>query len=228
MGAPLSLSGLAVVIPALNEAATIAQVVAGARAHAGAQGAVVVVDDGSSDATGDLAAGAGALVVRNAAPSGYDRALEAGLMAALAAGHTYAITLDADGQLPPDRIPDFHAALTGGADLVVGQRQSKPRLSEHTFALWSRLFLGLPDPFCGMKAYRLSWLAKLGHFDSYGSIGTELAIFIAKSGGAVVSLPLTVAPRESGPSRMGGALRAEARLLRAAWRGALYKPKAMR
>lgn len=222
MGTSEPLDPLAIVIPALNEAATITEVVTGARAH----GAVVVVDDGSSDGTGDLARKAGALVVRNAAPSGYDRALEAGLMAALDAGHAFAITLDADGQLPPARIPDFRAALVAGADLVVGQRQSKPRLSEHVFALWSRRALGLPDPFCGMKAYRLSWLARLGHFDSYGSIGTELAIFIARSGGRVVSLPVIVAARESGPSRMGGRLRAEARLFRAIWRGMRYKPEA--
>ena len=67
-------SRLAVVIPAHREAASIGPIVAEARRH----GEVIVVDDGSPDDTGELARAAGAAVIRNDEPMGYEGALARG------------------------------------------------------------------------------------------------------------------------------------------------------
>ncbi|HEX8375717.1 MAG TPA: glycosyltransferase, partial [Geminicoccaceae bacterium] len=79
-----------VVIPAYGEAATIAEVVARALAVAER---VVVVDDGSADGTGDLAAAAGALVLRNPANRGKGESLRRGRTHALSLGAAQVVTL---------------------------------------------------------------------------------------------------------------------------------------
>ena len=201
---------LAIVIPAHNEAGAIARVVEGASAN----GQVIVVDDASSDATAGIAVAAGADVVRLAENHGYDGALEAGFARAKALGCTRVITIDADGQHDPALSPLFVAQLDAGADVVVGHRDRFQRFGEWAFALVGRVLWRIDDPLSGIKAYRMSVYDALGHFDSYRSIGTELAIFAARRGVRVVNVPLRTLARE-GESRFGGGWRANARLLRA-------------
>ena len=111
-----------VVIPAQNEAASIAQVVTRARAHA-AQ--VVVVDDASTDDTAALARAAGARVLPLVTPLDAWCATQTGLRFASAAGAQLVVTLDADGQYPPEAIPPLVAPVRSGeADVVIG---SDPR-----------------------------------------------------------------------------------------------------
>jgi glycosyltransferase involved in cell wall biosynthesis len=81
------------IVPAHDEAPRITAVVEGARRHL----PVLVVDDGSTDATADLAERAGATVIRQAPNQGKGAALRAGFSAALAGGAAAAITLDGDG-----------------------------------------------------------------------------------------------------------------------------------
>lgn len=106
-------------IPAYNEARYIAAVVAGARKYLPA----VVIDDGSTDGTGAIAADAGAQLVAHATNQGKGRALNTGFDYAARLGVDAAITLDADGQHDPDEIPRFiEAFLAGCGDLIIGQR----------------------------------------------------------------------------------------------------------
>ncbi len=106
-------------IPAYREAPRIAAVIAGARAHL----PVVVVDDGSDDGTAEVAAGAGATVVRQVPNQGKGAALRAGFRHALAAGVEAVVTLDADGQHDPAEIPAFLGAWGAGEPaLVIGRR----------------------------------------------------------------------------------------------------------
>ncbi|HOY59890.1 MAG TPA: glycosyltransferase family 2 protein, partial [Verrucomicrobiota bacterium] len=109
-----------VVIPCWNEAATIGSIVGRVRVHVPD---VIVVDDGSTDATGSIARDAGALVERHRNNLGKGAALRSGLARASAAGFAWALTLDGDGQHSPEEIPAFieRAARTGAA-LVVGDR----------------------------------------------------------------------------------------------------------
>ena len=201
---------LAIIIPALNEAATIGRVVG----SLGNIGKVIVVDDGSSDATGDIAREMGAEVVRHETNRGYDGALDSGFARAAELGCAYAITLDADGQHPVERIAEYLAALDGGADLVLGIRDRLQRFGEHAFAWTARLRYGIRDPLCGMKGYRMALYRELGHFDSYRSIGTELMLHAAANGAAIVQIPLDTREREDAP-RFGRLLRANLRILRA-------------
>lgn len=111
---------IAIVIPALNAAAMLEPVV---RASLAQLPGVIVVDDGSSDATGAVAAAAGARVLRHENNRGKGAALRTGFAAALADGVDGVITLDADGQHLPAEVPKFLAARADtGADLIIGGR----------------------------------------------------------------------------------------------------------
>lgn len=201
---------IAVVIPALNEAGTIGVVVGGAARW----GIPIVVDDGSRDRTGEKAAESGAEVVTHTVCRGYDEALNSGFRRADELSCEFAITIDADGQHDPDTIDSFIKALDDGADTVIGIRDRRQRLAEHVFAWVASMKWSIRDPLCGMKAYRMQTYRELGHFDSYDSIGTELAIYAAKSGKKVVQLPVKTRARTDRP-RFGRNFSANRRIIRA-------------
>ncbi|MBF0244641.1 MAG: glycosyltransferase family 2 protein [Planctomycetes bacterium] len=113
---------LVVVIPAFREAGGIGEVIRRVRCEV-PDARVIVVDDGSPDATGIQAAAAGADVVRHAVNMGYGVAVQTGLLHALDCGGRYILLMDADGQHDPGGIPALLApVLTGNADLVLGSR----------------------------------------------------------------------------------------------------------
>jgi glycosyltransferase involved in cell wall biosynthesis len=203
---------IAIVIPALNEKATIAAIVASASGY----GTVVVVDDGSGDETGALAAAAGATVVRHDVNRGYDAALNSGFSRASEMNCAYVVTMDADGQHDPTRLLPFIRMLDEGADVVVGIRDRRQRLAEHVFAWMGARKWGIHDPLCGMKAYRMAVYRELGHFDAYASIGTELAIFAASSGKKIMQCAVQTSDRNDQP-RFGRTFSANMRILHALW-----------
>ena len=111
---------IAAIIPALNAERTIAPVVVEARRHIEP---VLVIDDGSSDATGDAARAVGATVLRHDVNRGKGGALKTGFAWALEQGFDAVITLDADGQHLASEIPTFiDAYRETGADLIIGGR----------------------------------------------------------------------------------------------------------
>jgi glycosyltransferase involved in cell wall biosynthesis len=113
-------SDLAVIIPALNAARTVGNVVTEARKH---HEPVVVIDDGSTDGTGDVARAAGAIVLRHEVNRRKGAALKTGFAWALENGCNAVITLDADGQHLPSEIPKFiEQYARGGEDLIIGGR----------------------------------------------------------------------------------------------------------
>ena len=109
---------VAVLIPALNAERTLPPVV---KASIEQLQPVVVIDDGSSDRTSDVAREAGAIVLRHDVNRGKGGALKTGFAWALENGFDGVITLDADGQHLPREIPKFLEAATN-ADLVIGGR----------------------------------------------------------------------------------------------------------
>jgi len=205
---------IAVVIPALNEARAISEVVAGVVLY----GIPIVVDDGSTDETAIFAEHAGAVVVKHPDNKGYDAALESGLFKAIELGFQYAVTLDADGQHFPQTLLAFKEELARGADLVVGTRDHHQRFAEVVFSAFGKFFWGVQDPLCGMKGYKLIHLSKLGYFDSYKSIGTEFVIRCARAGLSIRSVPVPTQNR-LGKSRFGSGLRPNIRILRALFIG---------
>jgi glycosyltransferase involved in cell wall biosynthesis len=203
-------SELVAVLPALNEAGTIGNVVNSVRAY----GDVVVVDDGSTDGTGELARAAGAFVVTHAVNQGYDKALESGLLWAAKQSYLYAITLDADGQHSTSSIALFARELDAGADLVIGVRDRKQRWAESLFSLIGRRLWGIDDPLCGMKGYRLDLVRAVGRFDTYSSVGTEFCIRAARSSCRIHQVPVITTAR-IGLARFGEGLQPNFRIIRA-------------
>jgi glycosyltransferase involved in cell wall biosynthesis len=207
---------LAVLIPALNEAATIREVVVNAAKY----GTPLVVDDGSIDRTSEEASGAGAIVCTLAVNRGYDGALNAGFEQAAKLGFDYVITVDADGQHDPESIKSMIEALELGADLVLGVRDKRQRFAERVFAFGTYLRWRIKDPLCGMKGYRIQIYKQLGHFDSYQSVGTELALFAARRKVKIAEVPVRTRERKGAP-RFGSLVSANLRILRAFARGML-------
>ncbi len=116
---------LSIVLPARNESTPIGGVIERIRALLPAA-EIVVVDDGSSDGTGEAAAAAGARVVRHPCSKGNGAAIKTG---ARAASGEVIVFMDADGQHDPADIPVLLARLNEGYDLVVGARQAGSQAS---------------------------------------------------------------------------------------------------
>ena len=78
----------------------------------------------------------------------------------------------------------------------------------------TKFLYGLSDPLCGLKGYRMSVYRALGHFDAYGSIGTELTLFSVRSGFRLEQVPIVVRERNGHP-RFGRKLQANYKIFRA-------------
>lgn len=114
---------VAVVIPAFQAAATIGDVVARTRATL-PDAHVIVVDDGSSDGTGEVGRGRGATLVTHPLNRGKGVALRTGIAKACALGAAVIVTVDADGQHPPAEIPRLiQPILEHRANVVLGARK---------------------------------------------------------------------------------------------------------
>jgi len=108
-----------VALPAYNEEKYIARVILGCR---GLVDEVVVVDDGSDDATADIAEALGAIVVRHDGNRGYGAAIRTCFEAARERGAECMVILDSDGQHDPGDIPKMIELIGNGADIVIGSR----------------------------------------------------------------------------------------------------------
>jgi glycosyltransferase involved in cell wall biosynthesis len=203
-------SRLGLVIPAFNESASIKSIIEAAMKY----GVPIVVNDGSTDKTADIAYEAGATVVTHIYNLGYDAALNSGFRKASEIGCDVIVTMDADGQHDPTLIDTFLDRINAGADVVVGTRNNRQRLAEHLFAWYTSSRYGIHDPLCGMKAYKIDIYRALGHFDAYGSVGTELMLFAAKRNHRIDQIPFEVLERE-GKSRFGSIITANYKIFRA-------------
>ncbi len=154
-GADTASPAVLALIPAWNEAPRIRRIIEGARRFL----PVLVVDDGSTDGTAEVAQATGATVVRHPRNMGKGMALKTGFAWALEHGYDAVLTLDADGQHDPEEIPKFlEAFYRGEGDLIIGRR----RFSEMPWPRWWSTPLGtlllslalgryIPDNQCGYR-----------------------------------------------------------------------------
>ena len=185
-------------VPAFNEAPTIAAVVTGVGA---AVDRVIVVDDGSTDGTGDRAREAGAEVVVHPANLGKGHAVRTGLARVFAGVSTHVLLLDADLQhLPREASALLAAAGASGADVVIGERRFErsrmPAARYHANRIGSRVlswFVGTPvhDTQCGFRVFRVDALRPLRLRATGYEIETEMLVKVRRRGGRVAAVPIT-------------------------------------
>lgn len=191
---------VAALIPAFNEAATIARVVEGLERHVAA---VLVVDDGSTDGTGPAAAAAGAEVLAHGANRGKGTAIRTGLDAVLARDFTHVLLLDGDLQHRPEDAPRLiEAAVRTGAGVVVGtrvfDRARMPAARYYANVIGSRALAGLTgvaisDSQSGYRLIAADLLRRLSLTATKYEIETEMLIRLARLGAAIVEVPVTLA-----------------------------------
>jgi len=189
----------AVVIPCLNEANTIADLV---RQTVVYLPKVVVVNDGSSDATAQGAESAGAEVLSFGSSRGKGAALTAGWTRASQLGFTWALTLDGDGQHAAADIPKFFADLPHDKPmLVIGNRMHNPAAMPWvrrkvnywmSARLSRRVGLPLADSQCGFRLVHLGALREMALATQHFEIESELILAAARLGIPIRFVPIQV------------------------------------
>jgi len=159
-------------IPAFNEGETVVPVIDSLREHA-PDFDVLVVDDGSSDKTGEIARSAGAMVLRHPFNLGIGGAVQSGFVYALEGGYEYMIQVDGDGQHCAEEIPKLVAAMRDDPtiDMVCGSRfltdefgypaPISRRAGIHVFAFLLSRIMGrrVSDPTSGFRLYNRRGIA---------------------------------------------------------------------
>ncbi|MFQ5491153.1 MAG: glycosyltransferase family 2 protein [Phycisphaerae bacterium] len=189
-------------IPVYNEAPYVRSVLAEVRRYVRD---ILVVDDGSTDATPAVLAGhSGLEVIRHAANQGYGQSLSDAFAYAISAGYDWLITLDCDEQHEPSFIPAFmRAARADEADIISGSRylealdgnssppEDRRRINAAmTQLLNQRLGLGITDAFCGFKAYRVTALTKLSITEAGYAMPLQMWVQIQRAGLRIQELPV--------------------------------------
>jgi len=197
-----------VVLPCLNEAASLPGVLAampdGYRA--------LVVDNNSTDGTADVARRHGAEVVAETQP-GYGSAVHAGVMAAAT---PIVAVIDADGSLDARELPALVDELGRGADMAIGRRRAvdglrwpwHARLGTAAVCWRLRTRYGLPvHDIAPMRVAHREALLTLGVTDRRSGYPLELLVRAAQAGWRVVERDVAYGPRTGGKSKVSGSVR---------------------
>ncbi|MGI9185350.1 MAG: glycosyltransferase family 2 protein [Solirubrobacteraceae bacterium] len=197
-----------VILPALDEA----QAIPGVLAAMPAGFAPLVVDNGSSDATAQVAAACGAMVV-----SEPRRGFGAACFAGLRAAETEIVCfMDCDGSLDPGELPRVAAPVLGGeSDLCLGARDPQPgawpwhaRWVNRALALELRRRTGVGLTDLGpMRAVRRSALLELDLRDRASGWPLEMVLSAAHAGWRLTEVRVTYRPRSGGRSKVSGSVR---------------------
>jgi glycosyltransferase involved in cell wall biosynthesis len=188
---------IAVVIPCLNEARTIARLVSEVKKILPT---VIVVDDGSIDGTEKLADDAGAEVLRHERTQGKGMALNIGLNRARAKGFIHALVMDGDGQHAPSDIPKFLETM-GKAPLIIGNRMANPErmpgLRRFVNRWMSRRLSqlagqNLPDTQCGFRLIALEPWSRLNLQTTHFETESEMLLAFIASGHPLEFVPIEV------------------------------------
>ena len=213
---------LTIIIPALNEEKTVGDVIGGIPdSIAGVdRREVIVVDDGSTDRTAEVARGAGAGVVSHPENLGVGAAFQTGLDAALRGGADLIVNMDADGQFNPADIPELvRPIIEQGYGFVTCSRfgspdyqPEMPRMKRWGNRMMCRLINWIirdgnfTDVSCGFRAYSRETALRLTLFGRF-TYTQETFIDLASKDVTMTEVPLRVrGEREHGQSRIAGNL----------------------
>ena len=211
-------------IPAYNEESTIGDVLLGAlsvikklkKFEKGLDIKLVVVNDGSTDATGDIAKSLGAVVLSHKRNRGAGASIRTLLIYALRTGADIVVLMDADGQHPPEEIPKLLGpVLRGEADVVIGSRFLRghsyrvPSLKKIGIIFYSiltsmlirRRITDVTSGFRAMNKRAVELVAPIYPDDHYA---VKITIYMGLRGLKIVEVPVSMRPRRSGSSFIRG------------------------
>jgi len=197
------------IIPAFNEESTIADVI---KATSRYVNEVLVINDGSTDKTAEIAKNAGASVIDNIINKGLGRTVQRGYDEAINRGANIVVQIDADGQYDPEEIPKLiKPILENKADLVLGSRLENlkykmPVVKEFgnkAFSWLLRRLTGteIKDGQTGFRAIRKEVLENVRLRGDF-TYTQEMIIKASKEGWRIENIPINFYHRKAGDSRL--------------------------
>ncbi|MDZ7371709.1 MAG: glycosyltransferase family 2 protein [candidate division KSB1 bacterium] len=216
-----------IALPAYNEADHIVACLQGISAYQSLEH-VLVVDDGSADATAELAERCGAQVVRHPQNLGKAAAILTAVAIARRGGYEWILFMDSDGQHPAQALPNFFCAIQNGFCTAVLanriDRRNMPlhrQLSNGITSIFVSLTGGrrIHDSQCGMRAFRLDRLNGLTLREKGFQLESELLIRLGRKGAVFNEIPIATiyTGQKSSIRPAGDTLRFIRLILRTLW-----------
>ena len=192
-----------VIIPTYNEAKNIGEVLAEIKQY---KIDAVVIDDGSSDSTAEIARNQGAIVLKNEKNQGKGASLIKGFNYALSKGYEAVITMDGDGQHLPEDIPHFlRLAENPDSSIFIGNRMDSIRNMPlvrvfvnrlMSWAISSIIGQSVPDTQCGYRLIKKNVLGRINLRTANYEIESEIIIKGARSGFKIEAVPIITVYRD--------------------------------
>jgi glycosyltransferase involved in cell wall biosynthesis len=206
-----STTRILIIVPALNESGSIQRVIADIRQYVPTAD-VVVINDGSTDNTSELARQAGAVVLDMPYNVGIGAAVQTGFLYAAQHDYDIAVQTDGDGQHPPSELPPLIAQLLrGNADVVIGSRFLEDRGYQQTLSrrvggwILARILSAstrsrITDPTSGFRASSKRAIALCSKLYPHDYPEPEAIIILHRAGLTIQEIPVTMKQRDSGRS----------------------------
>ena len=202
---------LLVIIPAFNEEDSLGRVIRAVQT-AQPEATILVINDGSTDATADIAEGYGALVASLPYNQGIGSAMQTGFLYARDCRYDVAVQVDGDGQHNPTEISDLLTALDeGDADVIIGSRYLEdrgyitPALRRAGIIFLARVISlitgqAFTDPTSGFRAINRRAIAFCAEDYPFDYPEPEAVVLFRRAGLRVREIPVTMNPRYGGQS----------------------------